>query len=110
MGRFAISFLYIIILLSVSVKYSIAVIPMEIQQKRFLTAQKEKDGKADSSSDDKDGKEDLKKGEYINQNTPYYMEMVSDELTYREEIFGLPLIFQKIPKLPPKGFLINETV
>ena len=65
MGRFAISFLYILIILSVSLKYGIALIPTALQQERLLANNKEKTEKAESSEEEKSAKEDVQKSEFL---------------------------------------------
>jgi len=104
MGRFAISFLYILIILSVSLKYGIALIPTALQQERLLANNKEKTEKAESSEEEKSAKEDFKKIEFLNNTHQYFIEKLTNELTYGDKDTRLPSIFQKIPKLPPKAF------
>ena len=104
MGRFAISFFYIIIILSVSVKYTIALIPIALKQTTIFADQKHKSEKPETAEEEKASKEDVKKSEFLSNASNYFLEKPTNELKFGSKHSELPSIFQKIPKLPPKAF------
>lgn len=102
MGKFAISFFYITILLAISVKYTSAFILSPSVQKQELADQKYKSDKSESSEEEKDSKDDLKKNEFINNQSDYFIGKISAKVSYCDTAVSLPTIFHLIQKLPPK--------
>ena len=102
MGKFAISFFYITILLAISVKYTTVFIPSSFLNKQEVTDQKDKSEKSESSEEEKDSKDDLKKNEFLNNQSDYFIGKVSSKPNYGDRDASLPSIFQIIQKLPPK--------
>ena len=103
MGKFAISFFCITILLAISAKYSVAYFQPFSFQKQQIIDQKDKSDKTESPEEDKDSKEDLKKNDFINEQSDYFVIKVSQKFTYGDQDNSLPSISQNIPKLPPKA-------
>jgi hypothetical protein len=104
MGKFAISFFCITILLAISAKHAVAYFQPINFQKQQIIDQKDKSDKTESPEEDKDSKEDLKKNEFINEQSDYFSIKVSQKFSYGDEDNSLPSISQNIPKLPPKAY------
>jgi hypothetical protein len=102
MGKIAICFLYITLLLTITVKYSFAFITIKAIQKELIVDQKEKGADSESSEAEKYSKDDVKKNQFTNDYTYYFFTRPSNRFAYLAHENSLPTIFQKIPKLPPK--------
>ena len=103
MSKIAICFLYITLLLAVTVKYSFAFLPIVAIQKELIAEEKEKGSDSESSEAEKYSKDDFKKNQFTNDYTYYFFTTPSNRFAYLAHENSLPTIFQKIPKLPPKN-------
>lgn len=77
-------------------------LPSSFLNKQEVTDQKDKSEKGESSEEEKDSKDDLKKNEFINNQSDYFIGKLSSQSNYGDRDASLPSIFQIIQKLPPK--------